>query len=216
MTQAFVRELLEAHSGLLRSLGELGGLADDIGPDVNLPQLLRVALVNEINASELAAAWVPSTPEVDVKVALARQAGDEAGHFQLVEARLGALGISTADFSPPPANALFQYLRSLETTPERIAAGQVALESIAYRVNEGFMRLCEKFGDAETARLYRDIIQPDEQRHHSTGCELLARHATTPESQARARDASMRALEIAAEVRRAAAQKLGTTCFPGC
>jgi hypothetical protein len=214
MSEAFVRELLEAHSGLLK--GMTSGRTDDLGPDTSLQQLLRVALVNEINASELAAAWVPSSTEVDVKLALARQAGDEAGHFQLIQGRLAAHGISTEDFTPPPANPLFQFLRSLETTPERIAAGQVALESIAYRVNEGFMNLCEKLGDAETARLYRDIIQPEEQRHHRTGCELLARYATTPEAQSRARDASLRTLEIAADVRRAAAQKLGTSCFPGC
>ncbi|MDB4953706.1 MAG: hypothetical protein JWO36_1275, partial [Myxococcales bacterium] len=31
---------------------------------------------------------MPSTPELDVKLAFARQAGDEAGHFQLVADRL--------------------------------------------------------------------------------------------------------------------------------
>ncbi len=49
--------------------------------------MLQVALANEISVSELAAAWMPSTQEVDVKIALARQAGDEAGHFQLVADR---------------------------------------------------------------------------------------------------------------------------------
>lgn len=44
-------------------------------------KMLQVALVNEISVSEVAAAWMPTTPEIDVKLALARQAGDEAGHF---------------------------------------------------------------------------------------------------------------------------------------
>jgi len=44
-------------------------------------------LANEISVSELAAAWMPSTPEIDVKLGFARQAGDEPGHFQLVADR---------------------------------------------------------------------------------------------------------------------------------
>ena len=50
--------------------------------------MLQVALANEISVSELAAAWMSNTPEVDVKIAFARQAGDEAGHFELVADRL--------------------------------------------------------------------------------------------------------------------------------
>ena len=214
MSQTFVRELLDSHAPLLADLGDPSPAEIPASP--GLPQLLRVALANEISASELAAAWMPTTPEVDVKMALARQAGDEAGHFQLIEARLQALGISTADFVAPAPNVRFRYLRGLETTAERIAAGQVALESIAYRVNEGFMRLCAALGDTETAQIYARVIQPEELHHHRTGCELLARHATTPEAQARAREASMRALEIASELRAAAARQLGTRCFPGC
>jgi hypothetical protein len=216
MSQVFVRQLLDAHTDLLERLGDASPLSGEIVPQASVPQLLRVALANEISASELAAAWMPSTPEVDVKLALARQAGDEAGHFQLVERRLQALGVSTLDFTVPAPNALFQFLRGLETTAERIAAGQVALESIAFRVNESFMSLCEMLGDDVTARLYAQVIQPEEQQHHRTGCELLARYATTPEAQALARDASIRTLEIAAELRAAAARRLGTHCIPGC
>ena len=66
--------------------------------------MLQLALANEISVSELAAAWMPSTPEVDVKIALARQAGDEARHFELVADRLVALGFELAGFQPPAAN----------------------------------------------------------------------------------------------------------------
>src|SRR5688572_7834296 len=106
--------------------------------DADAKALLQVALVNEISVSELAASWVGSTPEVDVKLAFARQAGDEAGHFQLVAERLRALGFDVDAFVPPAANSLFQYLASLGTTVERVAAGLFTLESIAYGVNENF------------------------------------------------------------------------------
>ena len=110
--------------------------ADNTSGDAT--QLLQIALANEINVSELAAAWMPSTREVDVKLAFARQAGDEAGHFQLVADRLTALGFDVATFTQTDT-PLFQYLRSLTTTVERVAAGLFTLESIAYGVNENFI-----------------------------------------------------------------------------
>ena len=178
-------------------------------------QLLQIALANEINVSELAAAWMPSTREIDVKIAFARQAGDEAGHFQLVADRLAALGFDVASFAPTD-NPLFQYLRSLTTTVERIAAGLFTLESIAYGVNENFMAFCAQRGDAETVRIYREYIQPDEAAHQQLGQRLLARYAVTPELQQTARDTVARLLEIAGTTRATAAARLGTACFPGC
>jgi hypothetical protein len=179
-------------------------------------QLLQVALANEISVSELAAVWIPTTREVDVKLAFARQAGDEAGHFQLVAERLAALGVDISAFQAPADNALFAYLKSLTTTVERIAAGLVTLESIAYGVNENFMALCASRGDVETVRIYREYIQPDEQAHQRLGQVLLAKYATTPELQAAARSAVARVLEIASAARAQAAARLGTACLPGC
>jgi uncharacterized ferritin-like protein (DUF455 family) len=178
-------------------------------------QLLQVALANEINVSELAAAWMPSTRELDVKLAFARQAGDEAGHFQLVADRLAALGFDVASFAPSD-NPMFQYLRGLTTTVERIAAGLFTLESIAYGVNENFMAFCERRGDTETVRIYREYIQPDERAHQQLGQRLLAKYATTPELEQLAQTTVGRLLEIATATRAKAAERLGTACFPGC
>jgi uncharacterized ferritin-like protein (DUF455 family) len=181
----------------------------------NATQLLQIALANEINVSELAASWMPSTREIDVKLAFARQAGDEAGHFQLVAERLTALGFDVAGFAQTD-NPMFQYLRGLTTTVERIAAGLFTLESIAYGVNENFMAFCDKRGDAETVRIYREYIQPDERAHQQLGQRLLAKYAATPELEQLARDTVARLLEIASATRANAAARLGTACFPGC
>jgi uncharacterized ferritin-like protein (DUF455 family) len=188
-------------------------LADNAPGDAT--QLLQIALANEINVSELAAAWMPSTRELDVKLAFARQAGDEAGHFQLVADRLTALGFDLASFAQTD-NPLFQYLRGLTTTVERIAAGLFTLESIAYGVNENFMAFCEQRGDAETVRIYREYIQPDERAHQQLGQRLLAKYATTPVLEQLARDTVTRLLELASATRATAAARLGTACFPGC
>ncbi len=213
----FVKELEASNQKVLAKLGELSALAGTpTERPVGVVPMLRIALANEISVAELAAMWMPTVTDWDVKIALAQQAGDEARHFQLVEGRLEKLGISLADFTPPGENRLFAYLKSLSTPVEKIAAGQFTLESIAYQVNDSFLRYCELIGDKETAQLYRHNIQPDELYHHQLGRRLLEKYATTPEAQLRAREAATKTLEIAAELRAAAAQKLGTGCFPGC
>ncbi len=191
-------------------------LTDSASSSSSSKAMLQIALVNEINVSELAARWMPTTAEIDVKIAFARQAGDEAGHFQLVSDRLTALGFDVSSFTPPAENALFRYLASLSTTVERIAAGLFTLESLALAVNENFIAFCETQGDVETVRIYREYIQPDERAHQQLGERLLAKYATTPDQQAAARAAVIRVLELAAAGRAKAAETLGAACFPGC
>jgi len=213
---AFVQELEAFKAERLLPIVRAGhtSLAGD-GP-VDAKQMLQIALANEISVSELAAAWMPSTPEIDVKIALARQAGDEAGHFELVAERLSTLGFDAAGFRAPAENPLFQYLKGLSTTVERIAGGLFTLESIAYGVNENFMAFCELKGDAETMQIYRDYIQPDERAHQQLGQRLLAKYATTPQTQRAARETVARVLEISAAARAQAAARIGSACFPGC
>ena len=213
---AFLQELDAFKAERLSPIIGAGQTSLLSGASGDAEKMLQVALVNEISVSELAAAWMPGTPEVDVKIALARQAGDEAGHFQLVADRLKVLGFELAGFRPPGANPLFDYLRGLSTTVERLAAGLFVLESIAYSVNENFMAYCHQRGDAETVRIYREYIQPDELRHHKLGRQLLAKYATEPESQQRAKEVVARVLEIATVARAHAAARMGTACLPGC
>lgn len=215
-THAFVDELTASNRLQLASLSDIGAISGEQAAAGDLVKLLQIALANEISVSELAACWMPQTSELDVKLALAKQAGDEARHFSLVASRLEALGVSTESFVIPGVNSLFEYMRSLPTSVEKVAAGQFTLESIAYNVNQNFMRLCEAKGDEETVRIYREFIQPDEIHHHELGRMLLQKYATTPELQQRAKEAATRTLQIAAELRRKAAEKIGTQCFPGC
>ncbi len=215
-SSTFVRELEAFKDDRLASIMSAGRPSRAEAGAGDPLDLLRVALVNEISVAELAAVWIPTTAEVDVKIAFARQAGDEAGHFMLVSERLAALGFDASSFIPPPDNALFTYMKSLTSTVERIAAGLVTLESIAYGVNENFMALCASRGDDETVRIYREYIQPDERAHQQLGQALLEKYAVTEELQALARATVARVIEIATAARAQAATKLGTACFPGC
>ncbi len=215
-SKLFVQELQKQTQPLFAKLAHRGAPALEGQATPNVIQLLKIALVNEISVSELAAAWTPITPEWDVKITLAQQAGDEAKHFKLIEGRLNQLGIVLENFNMPGSNPLFDYLKGLSSTVERIAAGQFTLEAIAYDVNERFMKYAEAAGDEKTSQLYRNLIQPEELFHQQLGKQLLEKYATTPEAQRKAREAAIKTLEIAVELRSLAAAKIGTSCFPGC
>jgi hypothetical protein len=212
----FVHEMEAFKAERLAPIIEAGLTALAAGANGEAKTLLQTALSNEMSVSELAAGWMASTPEIDVKLAFARQAGDEAGHFQLVAARLTALGFDVADFKMPAQNPLFDYLRGLSSTVERVAAGLFTLESLAYAVNENFMTYCTQRGDEETVRIYREYIQPDERAHQQLGQRLLARLAVTAAQKRATRETVGRLLEIAAAGRARTAALMGTACFPGC
>ena len=217
-SEAFVRELDARNQELLRGLVPEAALKPEVEGDLTVANLLKVALKNEIEASESAARWMVTTPELDVKLALARQVGDEAKHYRLVAERLGDLGFDARGFDPLAKGygPLFQYLDTLKGTVERVAAGQFTREAIAIVKNRQFIEFCEAARDEVTARLYREIIEPDERHHHDLGRRLLLRYATTPEAQEAARRASERTLELAEELQTLALRSTGIHHAPGC
>jgi 1,2-phenylacetyl-CoA epoxidase catalytic subunit len=214
--RAFLAELDAENARALERIG--AAAAREPAGDVTVPRLLALALKNELEATECAAMWIPTTREVDVKLALARQAGDEAKHFRLIEKRLGELGVESdaAKFEPGARSPLLQWLATLETTVERVAAGQFTREALAVVRNDEFIRFCESRGDAATAALYRDVIQPDERHHHELGRTLLLRLATTEGSREQARAAARKTLELAEELQEIARLKMGVSRAPGC
>src|SRR5262249_26203114 len=145
--------------------------AGDVPASLDVRRLLMLALKNELEAAEIAALWMADTPELDVKLAFARQCGDEAKHYRWIEERLAALGeeLSRLDPTAPGPSALFHHLRELKTTVERAAAGPFTREAIALARNEVFADFAAERGDQETARLYHERIQPDERFHHQLG-----------------------------------------------
>jgi 1,2-phenylacetyl-CoA epoxidase catalytic subunit len=213
-SQAFLAEVDDENARALARIA--AATAREPAADTTVAQLLLLALKNEIEATECAAGWIATTPELDVRLSLARQAGDEAKHFGLIQKRLGELGVDTSRFDPAPRSPLLQYLASLETTVERVAAGQFTREALALVRNDEFIRFCKSRGDAATAALYEEIIQPDERHHHALGRRLLERLADTEAAQALARAASSRTLELAEELQEIARMKHGLSRAPGC
>jgi hypothetical protein len=215
---AFVAELDAANQKILARLAPDATLRPEVEGAMNVVNLLKVALKNEIEATEIAARWLVKTDDVQVKMAFARQAGDEAKHYRMIADRLRELGFDARGFDPlgKGFGPLFQYLDALETTVERVAAGQFTREAIAVVKNRQFIEFCERVGDRATATLYKDVIEPDERFHHELGRSILLRLATTPEAQGAARRAAARTLELAEELQAAALRTAGIHHAPGC
>jgi uncharacterized ferritin-like protein (DUF455 family) len=216
--EAFVKDLDAHNQALLRRLAPESTLKPEVEGDLNVVNLLKVALKNEIEATEIAARWLTTTEELPVKLALARQVGDEARHYRLIADRLRALGFVATSFDPLAKGygPLFGYLDTLRSTVERVAAGQFTREAIAIVKNRQFIEFCEAAGDRDTAALYRDVIEPDERHHHELGRSLLLTLATTPAAQEAAARAARRTLALAEELQQQALAGAGIHHAPGC
>jgi bacterioferritin (cytochrome b1) len=216
--EEFLNELDLRNQQVLTRLAPDATLKPEVEGELNVINLLKVALKNEIEAAEIAARWMVTTDDVEVKLAFARQVGDESKHYRMIAERLRSRGFDTRTFNPLAKGygPLFQYLDSLKSTVERVAAGQFTREAIAVVKNRQFIEFCEQAGDQVTANLYKDVIEPDERYHHELGRQLLLRFATTPEAQDAARRASERTLELAEELQATALRSAGIHHAPGC
>jgi 1,2-phenylacetyl-CoA epoxidase catalytic subunit len=214
----FVEQLGAANKEILNRLAPAETLVAESGGDLSLETLLKIALKNELEATELAARWLVTTDDVDIKLALARQAGDEAKHYRLIAGHLQEMGVDLSGFNPlgQGYGPLFHYLDGLTDPVERVAAGQFTREAIAVVKNQQFIALCESRGYQATAQLYREVIQKDEEYHHLLGRDILLRLATTPEAQEGARHAATRTLELAEELQYLALTRMGIHHAPGC
>jgi bacterioferritin (cytochrome b1) len=210
-SREFIAGLVEEMEQVFAQLGEHETLEAESGGRVEVVNLLRLALASELEASELAAYWMPSTPEIDAKHVFAAQCGDEMRHYQLITERLAELGDDLAGFEPMAEghSPLYEYMRGLRTTVERIAAGPFASEAIAQVRNRQFIAFCESVGDEATARLYREIIQPEELHHHVLGRQILEKYTVTPELQEAVAATTRNTLAIADELKTLAEKTTG-------
>jgi len=211
---AFAEQL---ESETVRSLAHMGEQAK--GPrseEARVSELLGSTLRDAIEAAELAALWMNGEPDLELKLGLARQVGDEAKHYRFLGERLRQLGAApdAAELRARGTSATFRYLKGLQTPAERLAAAGVR-EGIARVRNAILAGWCESRGDAETARLYREVIGPDDARHQEFVRRMLPRFALTAEDQERARRAAARTLQLAEDLAELARLRQGIAQAPG-
>ncbi len=198
----FVHQLVEDMQRLFASLDRHATLEAEAGGKPEVITLLKMALKSELEAAEIAAHWLPSTPEIDAKTVFAEQCSDELKHYNLIVSRLEQLGEDMSGFDPfaEGHSPLFGYLRGLRSTIERVAAGPFACEAVAEVRNRQFIDFCRQAGDQRTADLYENIIHPEEMHHHRRGREILEKYAKTAELQALVKAATHSSLAIADEL----------------
>jgi hypothetical protein len=170
--------------------------------NLSVADVLKLEMRGVVEAIEVAALWLPDSDELHMKLALATRAGDCARQFQLLGDRLEGIGVSATSFDARHGgySKLFAFFRSLQTTEERAAAGFLTLGGLNLTRFEALAQWCDERGDAETAALYRSRLIEDEQRHLDAGRGLLVGVAETEESQARARRATYRTVEVVSEL----------------
>ena len=214
----FVQELENYVTEKLSSLALIKEPMSTVVDRSEVVRRLKMALKNELEASEIAAIWIPTTLEVDVKLALARQVGDEAKHYRLIEEHLEKTGVDLTGFDPAAGGygPMFQLLSGFNTTVERIGAAQFTRESLALKKNEQFIEFCEAAGDNVTARHYREQIQPDEQWHVHLGRTVLEKYATTADLQQKARKAVESVLDLAVKIQKKQLKEMKVSHAPGC
>jgi hypothetical protein len=74
----FVAQLDEITQAVLRRLEPDATLTPEISGALNMTNLLKVALKNEIEATEIAARWLVATSDVEVKMAFAAGRQEQA------------------------------------------------------------------------------------------------------------------------------------------
>src|SRR4249919_1513392 len=66
-------------------------------------RVMKSRLFNELRAADLFGTWLKTTPEFEVKAALAESAYEEMIHAQLLSKRIRELGAEPFDYRPLPA-----------------------------------------------------------------------------------------------------------------
>lgn len=167
----------------MRALKVLPAMADDAERTRTWVMVrLKQGHLNEIDALHVAATWLLDAP-VDIKRMLARQVEDEARHMDLLAKRIRELGEDPDDWEPMQGyRALFdRCLSHSGGLPARVTLENFGAEMIAATWSN--LPMIEVFdrADPETAALYRNVIQKDEQFHVAIGRTVIRRYASSVE-----------------------------------
>jgi hypothetical protein len=188
----------ESFRGLVAS-SYLPALAGD---GVAIADMLRLEAKLAIESIESAAIWIADAESLEMKIVLGAQCGVHARQYQKLADRLSVLGLAAGSYDPRQGgySRLFAFLRSLQTSEERVAAGLLTLGGAAVVRLEALLTVCGERGDDGTAELLREGLIPDEQRRADEGRDRLALLALSEESQGRARRAVFKTIELLGEL----------------
>ena len=198
----FVSELEFKNQESFRGLVASGYLPALAGDGASVADLLRLETKFGIEFIEAAAIWIVDTESLEMKILLGTQCGVHARHYQRLQDRLSTLGLAPGSYDPRQGgySKLFAFLRSLQTSEERAAAGLLALGGSAVARLGALVAVCADKGDEDTRDLLQGELIPDEQHRADEGREKLLLLATAEDSQARVRRAIYKTIELLGEL----------------
>lgn len=162
--------------------------------DAHRLRVMQSRLFNEVRAAEVFGAWLRTTPEIEVKEALAEAAHEEMTHARLLATRIREHGVEPFDYRPVPGQiALFNAFELLPTTVERIAAFPLAGEGVAEYMIE---RALAAPSVPEWVKAPYRAIAADERVHADYPAQAIARYATDAATQERVRRAVAMSLTL--------------------
>src|ERR1043166_1826560 len=142
-SEDFVQELLSTVTGFCRTL-------DDHPPaysyiplrtDEERIRVMKSRLFNELRAADLFGTWLKTTPEFEVKAAMAESAHEEMEHAELLAKRIRDRGADPFDYRPLPAQiAMFNAIEGLSDTCQRVAGFSLAGEAVATYLTQKCLR----------------------------------------------------------------------------
>lgn len=199
---AFVAEIEFKNQESFRGLVTSGYLPALAAEAASVADMLRLEAKLAIESIESAAIWIADSESLDMKILLGIQCGVHARQVHSLQDRLSALGLAPGSYDPRQGgySKLFAFLRSLQTGEERAATGLLTLGGAAVARLGALLAFCQERGDQETANFLRDVLIPDEQRRSDEGRDRLVFLTTTEDSQARARRAIYKTVELLGEL----------------
>ncbi len=150
-------------------------------------RVMQSRLCNEVRAAEVFGAWLKTTPELEVKMALGEAIAEEMAHARLLADRIRERDADPYAYLPVPGQiAMFNAFEALPVTVERIAAFSLAGEGVAeFMIKQA---LASPSVPDWIKAPYR-AISTDEEDHSHFPEEVIARYATTVDVQERVRRA---------------------------
>ena len=150
--------------------------------------------------AEVAALWITDCDDLEMKLSLAEQCGDSARQCRKLSERLGDAGRRRIR---PARRRLFEAVRvpALAADDRGALVGRLRRRAgrCRWRGCGALAGFCERKGDDDSARLLGVDILAQERRYYEQGKQMLVAAVATEESQARARRAAYRTLELAGE-----------------
>jgi hypothetical protein len=200
-SDAFVAEIKFKNQEAFRGLVVSGYLPALAGDGASIADMLRLEAKFAIEAIEVAAIWIADTESLEMKIALGTHCGIQASHYQKLQERLSGLGLAPGSYDPRQGgySKLFAFLRSLQTSEERVATGLLTLGGASLARLESLASHCDEKADSASGEILRTAIIPDERQRTDEGRERLVLLATSEDCQARARRAIFKTVELLGE-----------------